>query len=277
MHKYLVSAFAALALLAGCNSPDQSDRTPQQQAQPAAAAQPVGNVINGTVTLRDPMQIGAGARLDIKLVDVVQPQIPIAEKTDTVNGQPPFNFTLEFDPSKVDSTRTYVVNVTLTDGDRHFVPALNSPVLTGGAGATAQIVLNAEATPSEKMDAEFNRIQAHIGGMRKIEGTYTTDTASIGWDAFIKDGKIAFMRVNTVEDKGGRSSVKYAFKDDKPMELAYKAGGITERVGWDETGQIVVNKKSDGTQVGDEDAKALYDEAVAALKRAQEKAGGSKK
>ena len=52
----------------------------------------------------------------------------------------------------------------------------------------------------------------------------TTDDASSGWDAFAEHGKVVFVRVNTEYDKGGRTSVKYAFKDDKPM-FAKQQGG----------------------------------------------------
>jgi putative lipoprotein len=273
MQKLVFPALLALALLGGCNSQNPSSESQRQ----ANAPQPIPNAVTGTVSLHEPMAIGPGAQLDVKLVDVVQPEMPVAEKTQTVSGQPPYRFSLPFDASKVDATRTYVVNVTLTDGDRHFVPALNSPVLTGGAGASAQIVLNAEATPGEKMDSEYNKIQAHIGAMKKIEGTYTTDTASVGWDAFISERQVRFMRVNTVEDKGGRSSVKYAFKDGKPFELVQQEGGVTTRAGWDENGAVVVNRKSDGSTLSDTDAAALYQQAGDALKRARAKAGSAVK
>ncbi|MGA9341351.1 MAG: YbaY family lipoprotein [Rhodanobacteraceae bacterium] len=272
MRKFPFPALLALALLGGCNSADHSVQSPQV-AQPV---QPMGHTINGTVSLRDPMQIGDGAKLDIKLVDIAQPEIPVAEKSQTVSGQPPYTFALDFDPSKIDSNRTYVVNVTLTDGPRHFVPALNSPVLTEGASNTAKVVLNAEATPGEKMDAEYDKVQAHIGGMKKIAGTYTTDTASIAWDAFVQGRKVVFMRVTIVEDKGGRTSIKYAFKDGKPLELVRKQDGVTTRVGWKEDGDVLVNHKSDASTVGDDELKTLYDDAVDALKRAQAKAASAK-
>ncbi|MGA9421760.1 MAG: YbaY family lipoprotein [Rhodanobacteraceae bacterium] len=268
MRKFSFQALLIVTLLAGCNSQDHP-----QQSQSPKALQPIGHVINGTVALHDPIPIGDGAKLDIKLVDIAQPEIPIAEKTDVVSGQPPYQFTLDFDPSKIDAGRTYVVNVTLTDGDRHFVPALNSPVLTGGAGASAQIVLNAEATPGEKMDAEYKKIQADIGGMKRIAGTYTTDTASIAWDAFISQRRIKFMRVTILHDKGGQTSIKYAFKNGKPLELVRNEGGATTRVGWEEDGTVLVNRNSDGTTLTDDEAMALYDDAVDALKRAQAKAG----
>ena len=196
---------------------------------------PIPSAVTGSVTLKDPVEVNAGAKLDIKLVDVAQPEIPVAVKTLDVSGQPPFNFSLDIDPSKIDPARIYTLNAVLTDGERRFMPALTAPVLTGGSPATAQITLTPEPTAAEKLKDEFAKLQARIGGMKTVNGTYTTDDASIGWDAFAETSKVRFVRVNTEYDKGGRTSVKYAFKDDKPM-FVKQQGGAT--IGWDENGTL---------------------------------------
>ena len=182
------------------------------------------------MTLKDPIAVNAGAKLDIKLVDVATPDVPVAEKTLDVSGKPPFNFSLDLDPAKIDTKRSYTINAVLTDGERRFLPALTAPVLTGGSPATAQITLSAEPTAGEKLKDEFTKLQGRIGGMKTVNGTYTTDDASIGWDAFAEHGKVVFVRVNTEYDKGGRTSVKYAFKDDKPM-FAKQTGRRDDRLG----------------------------------------------
>jgi putative lipoprotein len=270
MRNQWVAVLAALAFLGGCNSADQG--TSGKSAAPAIAP---GTTINGTVTLHDQIPIGSGAKLDVKLVDIAQPEIPIAEKIFDVGGTPPFNFALDFDPAKIAATRTYVVNALLTDGPRNFVPALNSPVLTHGAGTSAQVVLNAEATPAEKLDDEYKKLKDRIGGLKPIAGTYTTDTASIAWDAFPEAGVVRFVRVNTDLDAGGRSSVQYAFtKDGKPM-YADQKGGAT--IGWTESGEVLRNKKAGGGTVSDAEIKSLHDAALNALRIAQEKFDATKK
>ncbi len=286
MRNLSIVALATLVFLGGCNAANQNQpanvATPASgtngangaNAANAAANAPIPSTIAGTVTLRDPVAINPGSKLDVKLVDVAQPEIPIAEKNIDVSGQPPFNFTLELDPSKITRSRTYVVNVVLTDGDRRFLPGLNSPVLTGGSGANPQIMLSPEPTAAEKLKDEFTKLQARIGGMKKVEGTYTTDDASIGWDAFADRNKVVFVRVNTEYDKGGRTSVKYAFKDDKPM-FVKQQGGAT--IGWDDTGGIVVNEKQGGGEVGDKDISAVRDSAMKAFQMAQEKVDAAKK
>jgi putative lipoprotein len=271
MRNLSLVAFATLVFLGGCNAVNQNQSvTPAQ----AAAQAPIPSTITGSVNLRDPMTIDPGSKLDVKLVDVAQPQIPIAEKTFEVGGQPPFQFSLDLDPTKIGRDRTYVVNVVLTDGERRFLPALNSPVLTGGSGAKAQVVLVPEPTAGEKLKDEFAKLQARIGGMKKVEGTYTTDDASIGWDAFAESGKVRFARVNTDYDKGGRSSVKYAFKDGKPM-FVKQQGGAT--VGWDDNGDVLVNEKSGGGESSDADIQSIHDAAMKAFQLAQDKVDAAKK
>lgn len=272
MRNLWIAAIAALAFLGGCSSADNNGSAPSGQA--AAPAIAPGTTITGTVTFHDQIPISAGAKLDVRLVDIVQPEIAIAEKTFDVGGAPPFNFSLDFDPSKIAATRTYVINAQLTDGPRHFVPALNSPVLTRGSTTTTQVVLNAEATPAETLKEDFSKLQAHIGGMKKVDGTYTTDNASVGWDAFAESGVVRFVRINTDMDAGGRSAVKYAFKDGKPM-VVKQTGGAT--VGWGDNTDVLWNEKAGGGQASDADIASLRDAAMKALQMAQDKVDATKK
>jgi putative lipoprotein len=285
MRNLPVVAFVALGLLGGCNPANQNQpantqaqtpgtATPGNGGKAAAANAPIPSTITGTVTLRDPVAINSGAKLDVKLVDVAQPDIPVAQKTLDVSGQPPFNFSIDLDPAKIDRARIYVVNVVLTDGERRYLPALNSPVLTGGSASTAQVTLSPEPTAGEKLKDEFTKLQARIGGMKKVDGTYTTDDASIGWDAFAETNKVRFVRVNTEYDKGGRTSVKYAFKDDKPMYVK-QTGGAT--IGWDDNGSVLINEKPGGGAVADAEIKSIHDSATKAFQMAQERVDAQKK
>jgi len=278
MRKLSIAAFIALGLLAGCNnagnqSPTAGGPAPTNGSAPAAEA-PIPSTLSGSVTLKDPVDIGQGAKLDVKLVDVSTPDAPIAEKSLDVSGNPPFNFSLDIDPARIDRKRTYTLNAVLTDGERRFLPALTAPVLTGGSPSTATITLTPEPTAGEKLKDEFAKLQGRIGGMKGVNGTYTTDDASIGWDAFAEHGKVVFVRVNTEYDKGGRTSVKYAFKDDKPM-FAKQQGGAT--VGWDDSGTAIVNEKQGGGSLNDKELGPIHDSATKAFQMAQEKVDASKK
>lgn len=275
MRKWILPAVASLALLAGCQPGDEAPQAPGSAANggPTAPSTAIADTIHGTVKIGDAMAVNPGARLDVELVDVAQPEIVIASQGFDVGATPPpFTFDLPLDPSRIDASRTYVLNVVLTDGDRKFLSPLSTPVLTGGAGANPQIVLNPEPTPSEKMKAGFQSLQAQIGGMKKVDGTYTTDDASVGWDAFSRNGDVVFVRVNTDFDAGGSRAVKFAYRaDGDPMALVMQEGGVTSRVGWDEGGAVVLNEKSGGGTLTDEEIAALRADAEAAHARAQER------
>ena len=269
MRNHWIAAIVALSVLGGCNSADQGAAAPGQK--PVVPEIAPGTTITGSVTFHDPVTVGAGSKLDVKLVDVAQPEIAIADKSTDVSGAAPFSFSLDFDPAKITASRTYVINAVLTDGARRFLPALNSPVLTHGAGTTTQVVLNPEPTPAEKLTEECNQLEKHIGAMKKVDGTYTTDDSSVGWDAFAQTGRVRYVRVNTDFDKGGHISVNYGYKDDKPM-CAKQPGGVRAAwsVGWNDAGEALFTN-------GAADARALHDGALKALQMAQDKVDASRK
>ena len=276
MFKPIATALVALAVLGGCNSstPPAGQPAPANGAAPKPAADaPLGTSITGSVSVRDTMQIGEGARLELKLVDVTLPDIVIAEATENVSGQPPFRFTLNFDPARIDRSKTYILNALLFDGERRFVPGLQSPVLTHGAGSTIDIALNAEATPGEKLKEEFGKLKAQIGGMKRIQDAYLDGDLSVAWDGFVDaGGHVRYMRVNTElgeGDKAQRSNTEYAFLDDKPMVVFKKSSGT--RVGWDAGGTLVLNERNSGP-VGDDEVKAFHADALKALAMGQAKA-----
>ncbi|MBN8728399.1 MAG: YbaY family lipoprotein [Xanthomonadales bacterium] len=274
MRNHWIAAVAALALLGGCNSADQQ-AAGQQAAAPGVAS---GSTITGKVTLREPMPIGAGAKLDVKLVDVAEPGLPVAEKAFDVSGAPPYTFSLDFDRSKVSAGRTYVVNALLIDGPRRFVPALNSPVLTHGAGTSVEVVLNTEATPAEKLADECGKLENHIGGMKTVNGTYTTEDSSVGWDAFAQGGTVRYVRVNTDFDKGGHTSANYAYKDGQPM-CAKQPGGIKAKwnVGWGDGGDVLFSNKAGGGELDEAAIAEFREAAMKALAMAQAKLDAGRK
>jgi putative lipoprotein len=286
MKKLVATALTALAILGGCNSSNQagSAAAPADNGTPLTAQQqanlPIPGKIGGSISLREPAVINPGAKLIIKLVDVAQPDMTLAEADQDINSQPPYEFSLDIDPSRIDRTRVYVVNVMLIDGERRYVQALQSPVLTGGGGSNINVVLNAEATAGENLKEAFNSLKAHIGGMKRIQDSFLDGDLSVAWDGFVESGnKLRFMRVNSElgdGDKAVRTNVEYAFLEGKPMAIL-KKGSVTTRVGWDENGQVILNEKSGGEPVSDEEAKSYYDDAVKAFAMGEKKLPKKKK
>ena len=72
----------------------------------------------------------------------------------------------------------------------------------------------------------------------------------------------------------GDATVKYAFKDDKPM-FAKQQGGAT--VGWDDSGSVIVNEKQGGGTLDDKELGPLHEAATKAFQMAQDKVDASKR
>ncbi|MEO7916681.1 MAG: YbaY family lipoprotein, partial [Dokdonella sp.] len=256
--KYLVPAIAALALLAGCDQLGQSGGGSSKDEKNKSPEVVKTDTITGNVTMRDPLPIGEGAKMEVKLVDLSQEEIPVAQMSEPVSGEPPYAYSLDVSKVTVIPTHTYEMRVLLVDGDRRFIPALISQVLTKGGGATADIVLKSEPTPGELRKEEIDKLQKQIGGMKTMRDSYLTDTQSVAWDAFYKDRQVRFIRWTTITEgkepgNTSRNTVKYAYKDGKPLGVI--TGSTT--YGWGENGELMVNMKSGGGE-GDADAAKSY-------------------
>jgi putative lipoprotein len=275
MRILMLFALLALALLAGCDS----QNAPTQQA-PAAPA--IADTVSGSVMLREPRGLSQDSRLELRVVDVANPGLVLAQKTITPANQPPIQFNLPIDTSKVDARRTYAVEAMLVDGERRYLPVLQYPVLTRGAPAQVDITVAPEATPAEKMNEEFKKAFGQIGGMKTFNGSSLNDSSTTAWDAFVQANKVQVVReINDLDNDKGRVTYKMAFQNDKPWVVQKEespAGSnrpyATTKVGWDEHGQLVLKERvanGQNSEVSAEDAKTIYDHAQQALATAQAK------
>jgi putative lipoprotein len=268
-----------LALLAGCNS----STAPAPQAPPP---KPVADHVGGHVLLREPRELSPQSKLDLKIADVAQPDVVLAQTTISPANQPPIMFHLPIDASKVDAKRTYAVEAILTDGDRRYLPVLQYPVLTHNAPSTVEVVVAPEPTPSEKMYEDFKKTLGQIGGMKSINGSALNDNASVAWDAFVQGTnggpKVRVVReITDLDGDKGRITYKMAYQNDKPWVAVKEespAGSnhpyATTRVGWDDNGQLVLKEhvaNGQNNEVSADDAKAIYEHARQALTTAQAK------
>jgi putative lipoprotein len=271
--KFLFAATVLTAgLLAGCNS----------APPPPPPPPPLANAVTGTITLRDPRELGADSKIDLKVVDVAQPDSVLAQTTLSNANKLPASFNLPIDVSKVDPNRTYEIVAVLTDGDRRFLQGgLTYPVLTKKNPAKADISLSPEPTPGEKMYEEFRKAFAQNGNLKQISGKYATDDYGTAWDAFLSNGKVKAVRevTDSFADNGGRTTYKIAYKDEKTWVVVRddSAAGsnkpfATTKVGWNDDGALVLHEKVANNQTSDvseADAKTLLAHANAALDVAQ--------
>jgi putative lipoprotein len=138
--KYGALMLALLAGLAGCNSDPSNDS--------AAAGDDVSDrtaQVTGTLMYRERIALPPGAVALVQLSDTSQADMfsyAIAYQEIEDPGSPPIPFVLDYDPSKIDERKQYGIRATIShDGQLLFTSDTHYPVLTRGAGNTADIML----------------------------------------------------------------------------------------------------------------------------------------
>ncbi len=275
MRLSLSFALLTLALLAGCNSSNTSAPAP-------APAPKIANAVSGRVMLREPRELSNQAKLELRVTDVAQPGLVLAQTTVSPANQPPISFNLPIDTNKVDPRRTYAVEAMLIDGERRYLPVLQYPVLTNKAPAQVEIIVAPEATPAEKMYDEFKKTFGQIGGMKTFNGSAMNDASTVAWDAFAQNNKIRVVReITDLDNDKGRITYKMAYQNDAPWVVQKEespAGSnhpfATTKVGWDENGQLVLKQKvanGQNSEVSADEAKAMFAHAQQAYNTAAAK------
>jgi putative lipoprotein len=101
--------------------------------------------VTGTLMYRERIALPPGAVAEVRLLDTSLADVPaveIAYEEIRDVGTPPIPFVLNYDPSKIDERNQYGVRATIThDGGLLFTSDTHYPVLTRGAGNTADIML----------------------------------------------------------------------------------------------------------------------------------------
>lgn len=263
----------AAVALAGCNNSSSPSSSADTDGKPASASTAAATSVSGTITLRGDIKPSDQDKLVISLVDMTaQGSAPLATKTIAPATTFPQPFDLSFNPSNVASNDLYIVQVELTDGDRHYTMPLQAPVLTQNhPSSNIAIELAPEQTPGEKMLAAFQNVQRQIGGMKRTAGTKLEPNASRAWQVFRDGTELKFIRELVDYGDKGFTSTDYAFKDGKPWVVqqqkkasqSAKATSV-DTAGWGDDGSLVLKTHEAGgsTQpLSDSDAASLQQQS----------------
>jgi putative lipoprotein len=258
----------AAVALAGCNSSSNPSSDGQGATQAAAATS-----VTGTISLRGGITPSNQDKLVISLVDVTsQGSAPLATKTVAPATTFPLPFELNFSPTNVAPNDLYIVQVELTDGDRHYSMPIQAPVLTkGNPVANVAIELAPEQTPAEKMLTAFQGLQKQIGGFKRSSGTKLEPNASRAWQVFRDGTEVKFIRELVDYGDKGFTSTDYAYKDGKPwvVQQQKKANQgakptSTDTAGWGDDGSLVLkthDANGSTDTLSDSDADALQQQS----------------
>ncbi|QFI55200.1 YbaY family lipoprotein [Aeromonas simiae] len=131
-------------LLSACNDAKAPAPVPTDEPAKSETSQQHAS-ISGTALYRARMALPPGARLEITLEDVSLADAParvLGRTTLDELAAPPFAFTLDYDPSKVDQSHRYSVRATIRVGDELlFTTDTFTPALTQGGGDQVELHL----------------------------------------------------------------------------------------------------------------------------------------
>jgi putative lipoprotein len=123
---WLILIFAIFSI-AGCGTMTQTEK------------------IQGSVTYRERIALPPTAQLEIVLADVSLADAPYRKISDlkiTPAGQVPIQFTIEYDPTKINPNFTYAVMARITDdGKLLFINDTSYQVITRGRPNSVEMVL----------------------------------------------------------------------------------------------------------------------------------------
>ncbi|HJU38203.1 MAG TPA: YbaY family lipoprotein [Tahibacter sp.] len=267
MYKLILPILAAGLVLTGCGNSGNN----AQQQQAAKQQAPLPTSVTGTVSLKTPIPLSPSAQLKLALINVSL-KTPVAQSTTPLTAVPS-PFQLAFEQNKIDQNSFYVLDVAIADGERNFVAPRQYPVVTKGAPAKVDVVLAAEPTASEKLEAEYASLERAIGGMKIARGASEDEASTTAWDGFFDSSGLRYVREITDYGDKGRINTYFAYRDGKPMAvfkenvpaMSSRPNAVT-RAGWNEQGALVLKTKREGgttTELADNDAKSLHDLAVA--------------
>lgn len=107
--------------------------------------------VTGTATYRERIALPPHAVFEASLQDVSRadaPAVVIGTARLDRPGQPPFRFSIPYDPAKINERNSYVMRARVTvDGNLMFTTTQSYPVLTRGNGAAVEMLLQRVAAP----------------------------------------------------------------------------------------------------------------------------------
>jgi putative lipoprotein len=259
--------FIALSLALGltaCNQ-QQQPPAPREQAQQIAGPAPVpadAPAVRGQINIAGLTDLPRGLQLRLRLLDMSDPAaVPpvVAERIEPAPGSLPYTFALPYDPAAIAAEGRYVVEAALlADQFVMYGTPIPTPVLTNGGGDRINVELTRGGTvaqdvsPADVLLAEFEALEASIGGMRRLTGERIEGDTTRGWDAFADDAGVRFAREVVDYGEAGTAEFRFAYRNGEPWVIARQQRDTLTLVGWGDDGSLLLNRVGEANGGADE-------------------------
>ncbi len=276
MRALLIVASLSLILIAGCNQ--QPATAPDAGKSPVAAAPVIPPVpddvpaIRGEISIEGQNELPGKLELRLRLLDMTDPSIAppiVAERVQPAPPGLPYRYALPYEPSRIVSDHKYVVEASLLAGGA-LIYGTPDPVIVLTLGGTEQAKLPlargsfsaADMAPADILKAEFEALEASIGGMERLTGERINADTTIGWDGFADQDGVRFARENVDYGDAGTASLRYGYRDGQPWVIAREQKGVETFLGWGPAGQVVLNRVGADQQLDEAQIEDLRSQAV---------------
>lgn len=199
--------------------------------------------ITGTLSLDQPVQLAADARLELRLTDVTGVDGAAVELTSIATRLDglPYQYTLPFDASRIDNTHRYTVDARVfANGKLRYTTDTAYPVLTQGQNRQRDITL---VTAGENEAGSASPLSGGAVSDSVFRGELRTDTETSIWSAGLQHGALAWIE----EDRGSGKGVMHARYQFKGAYVLYYADSSPLEIRFDERGrpvEVLLNQKA---------------------------------
>jgi uncharacterized lipoprotein YbaY len=258
--------FIALSLVVGlsaCNNPQPP--TPREQTPQIAGPAPVpadAPAVRGQLTIAGLTDLPRGLQLRMRLLDMSDPSVVppvVAERLEPAPSSLPYTFALPYDPAAIVPDGRYVVEAALlADQFVMYGTPIPSPVLTNGGSDRISVELTRggsvaqDVSPADVLLAEFEALEASIGGMTRLTGERIEGDTTRGWDAFADGSGVRFAREVVDYGDAGTAEFRFAYRNGEPWVIARQQRDTLTLVGWGDDGGLLLNRVGEGNGGADE-------------------------
>jgi putative lipoprotein len=163
------SSVAALAVaLAACGGDDGAGEQPRAGAAGEGSGM---SVIEGEVFYRERIMLRPGAELEVQLEDISRADAlatVITTVTYTLEGGPPYPFSIQYDPTRIDPRMRYALRARITEnGALRFT---NTEYIDPFAASPISIMVSAVARPREPQAGEASASAVTQSGASEEQG-----------------------------------------------------------------------------------------------------------